>query len=896
MKVHFLLRFHTQFGQSLSVCGNTSALGNNQPQQALLMNFLDNDFWQASIEVDEELQDTLHYYYIFTTENGDVIEEAEKHRTVFLPKIIENSIQLIDTWNDQSTYENVFYSTPFQSVLLPKQSGAKQKKASLFTHIFKVKAPLLAQHEAIFISGDGEALNNWQKDQPLLLEKEGDWWIGKINLEESQFPIAYKYGVYHTKAESFVRFESGDNRLLTFPAVHDTLTIVHDAFVHLPNNTWRGAGVAIPVFSLKSKNSFGVGEFADLKLLADWSAKAGLKLIQILPINDTSATFTYKDSYPYAAISAFALHPIYCNLSKVAGKKYADHLRSLLKKQKQLNSLPELDYEQVIHFKLGALRELYELQGNEFFSENNYEDFFKDNQHWLVPYAAFCYFRDRYKTADFSKWPTNSLYNEAEVKRISTRRSKCFKQIAFHYFVQYHLHLQLKEATAYCHKKGLVVKGDIAIGIARHSCDAWTAPKLYNMDQQAGAPPDDFAVRGQNWGFPTYNWQQMQQDDFDWWKKRFQQMSHYFDAFRIDHILGFFRIWSIPIDAVEGIMGVFKPALPIAASEFSERSIWLDEARFCQPFITEGILHHLFGNEYENVKSTFLQTDENGNYRFKEEYNTQRKVEYYFSDKEQTDENKNSKRGLFELLSNVILFKDDTVKDAYHFRISIEATSSFQYLDDATKQRLWPLYIDYFYHRQDDFWKKEALRKLPYLKAATHMLICGEDLGMVPHCVPEVMKRLGILSLEIQRMPKNTATQFFHPATAPYLSVITPSTHDMSTIRGWWEENRHNTQIFFNTVLEEGGDAPFFCEAWINRAVVLQHLYSPAMWSIFQLQDLLGMSERLRREKPQEERINQPADPNHYWRYRMHLTLEDLMGEKEFTAELKDYIEHSGRS
>jgi 4-alpha-glucanotransferase len=211
------------------------------------------------------------------------------------------------------------------------------------------------------------------------------------------------------------------------------------------------------------------------------------------------------------------------------------------------------------------------------------------------------------------------------------------------------------------------------------------------------------------------------------------------------------------------------------------------------------------------------------------------------------------------------------------------------------QDKLRELYINYFYRRQDDFWFREAMHKLPRLKAVTDMLVCGEDLGMVPHCVPDVMQQLGILSLEIQRMPKAPGREFFHPQDAPYLSVITPSTHDMSTVRGWWEENRERKQHFYNQILGQYGEAPQYCEAWVNRAIILQHLYSPAMWSIFQLQDILGMNETLRRENPHEERINNPANPKHYWQYRMHLTLEELMKQKEFSEEIREYVRNSGR-
>lgn len=225
----------------------------------------------------------------------------------------------------------------------------------------------------------------------------------------------------------------------------------------------------------------------------------------------------------------------------------------------------------------------------------------------------------------------------------------------------------------------------------------------------------------------------------------------------------------------------------------------------------------------------------------------------------------------------------------------MEKTSSFRHLIPHVQEKLKDLCINYFFRRQDDFWFKQAMNKLPQLKEATNMLVCGEDLGMVPDCVPEVMQQLGILSLEIQRMPKDPQKEFFHPNDAPYLSVITPSTHDMSTVRGWWEEDREQTQHFYNNVLGQWGDAPVYCEPWINRAIVLQHLYSPAMWSIFQLQDILGMSDKLRRENPQDERINNPANPKHYWQYRMHISLEDLIKEKEFNQELKGYIDNCGR-
>ncbi|TCJ16531.1 4-alpha-glucanotransferase [Flaviaesturariibacter flavus] len=896
MKIDFYLRFHTRYGQALSVSGNLLSLGGNDGAAALPMRFINQDFWHASIEVDPAQSETLHYHYILTNEHGERSTDAEKDRVVNIAKKDTEHLVLIDTWNYAGEFENSFFTAPFREVFFNNGGSPRLRKAKRYTHQFRVKAPLLGPQECVCLLGEGAALGNWNSEAPVLLERSGDWWTVKLDLTNASFPLTYKYGVYNFKKADFAAYEEGDNRTLFSPDVADTITIAHDGFVRLPNSTWKGAGIAIPVFSLRSQASFGVGEFADLKVLADWAAGVGMKLIQLLPVNDTSATFTRADSYPYAAISAFALHPQYISLSRVAGKKGAASLKSLAKKQKQLNALTEIDYEEVMKIKMQVLHELYEAAGDDFTKESDYRDFVAANNHWLKAYAVFSHLRDKFGTSDYNQWKTNAVYNEEEIDKLISARSKTAKDIRFYFWLQYHLHLQLRDAVEYIHKKGIVVKGDIPIGIYRYSVDAWQEPELYHMDWQAGAPPDDFAVKGQNWGFPTYNWDRMQEDGFRWWKRRFEQMSNYFDAFRIDHILGFFRIWSIPMDAVEGIMGRFIPALPIRHHEFGERGIWFDYDRYCRPYITDAVLGEIFGGSAEFVRQHFLRDNGRGGYDLLESYNTQRKIEAHFHLQDENDQNAALKQGLFDLVSNVLFFEEPGSNGTnYHFRIAIESTTSFRHLDGALQARLKELYVDYFFRRQDEFWKHEALRKLPALKEATNMLICGEDLGMVPASVPDVMKDLGILSLEIQRMPKDPKTEFFHPKTAPYLSVVTPSTHDMSTIRGWWEEDRDRTQRFYNQVLESHGTAPYFCDSWINRAIVLQHLYSPAMWSIFQLQDLLGMSDELRRDDPAAERINQPADPKHYWRYRMHLTLEQLLKEKEFNTEVRDYITNSGR-
>ncbi len=901
IKVNFMLRFHTVPGQQLFISAAHKMFGNLEADKSLPMEYFNDEYWTVSLEVnaDDIPEAGLVYNYILKNEDGSFTYDwgtDKKLEKTFLRK--EFTI-IFDAWNHAGFYQNIYFTEPFKTVLLKRENDEQTITAgNQFTHIFRAKAPLLQQNEVLCLTGNDEILGNWNEEKVLVLNKKAteDYYSLSIDLSAINFPLVYKYGVYNTSQKQFLRYEDGNNRFLFDTFAKSKISIINDGFANLAQNIWKGAGVAIPVFSLRSENSCGIGEFYDLKLLVDWAVQTGLKVVQILPVNDTTATKTWADSYPYAAISAFALHPVYLNLDALVG---ADGSKELLKeiqaKKEQLNLTDAIEYVTSLNFKWEVIQKIYPAQKNKIFESDDYKQFFEQNKQWLLPYATFCYFRDVYETADFSKWSKRGMYNQSEAASLLELDDHRFDAIAIHFFVQYHLHLQLKNATAYAHSKGIIVKGDIPIGIYRFGVDAWQNPKLYHMNMQAGAPPDDFAVKGQNWGFPTYNWEVMRQDNFNWWKQRFAQMSNYFDAFRIDHILGFFRIWNIPVSQVEGIMGFFTPAIPVHINEFYERNIWFDFNRYCKPFITEHILWDAFRENMLFAKENFFN-EEDGAFMLKPAFETQQSVEEYFKQKEKTPVNLLLQQGLFDIISNVILFEvEGSNGTSFHFRFSMENTSSYNHLEHHTRNGLKELYVNYFFQRQDEFWKKEAMQKLPPLKRATNMLVCGEDLGLVPSSVPHVMNDLGILSLEIQRMPKDSSVEFFSPHNAPYLSVVTPSTHDMSTVRGWWEEDRNRTQRFYNHQLNQWGQAPYFCEDWISKNIVLQHLYSPAMWSIFLLQDLLAINGRLRNNDPSKERINDPSDSHNLWKYRMHVKLEDLLQEKDFNNDLKKDIAASGR-
>jgi 4-alpha-glucanotransferase len=389
----------------------------------------------------------------------------------------------------------------------------------------------------------------------------------------------------------------------------------------------------------------------------------------------------------------------------------------------------------------------------------------------------------------------------------------------------------------------------------------------------------------------------MEKENFSWWKMRLQKMSEYFDAYRIDHILGFFRIWEIPLHAVEGLLGHFNPAMPMSADEIEGYGISFDYDRMVKPYIRHHLLEPLFGNNTQEVIDNFLNSTGNRTYQMKDAFSTQLKVNQYFlKDIDEEDlkgKNRKIRDGLFELIENVLFIQ--TGENEWHPRITLQLTSSYAELDEYVKAQLNILYTHYFYQRHDDFWHEKGMEKLPRIISASNMLVCGEDLGMVPDCVPPVMNRLAILSLEIQRMSKNPHRKFAHPSDAPYLSVCTTSTHDMSTIRGWWEEDREAIQKFYNVELGNYGEAPYFAEPWVCQQMITQHIYSPAMWTTFPIQDLLAMDGKLRWEDTHQEKINEPSNVRHKWKYRMFQTIKDLLNAKDFNHLLKSLIQQSGR-
>ncbi len=906
MKLRFKINYHTQWGHNLYISGSLPELGNWEENKARPMNYLVDGWWELDLELEND-PGKFAYKYLIRSEKGHApLWEWGQNRELEYPAGSFPELEIQDYWRPAAKPENAWFSSAFTEVLMkrPEQSPPIAKIPAFGPlYRFQLYAPRVGRDFQLCIIGGHPKLGDWDEQKAVVLDDARyPLWEAAIDLPHLDKSLEYKYGIYDAKKKAIVYWESGDNRVL-LPADRPEkrrLHVITDSTFRFHQADWKGAGVAIPVFSLRSEQSFGIGEFTDLKRMIDWASQVNLKLVQILPINDTTATHGWMDSYPYAAISVFALHPMYLHLPAMGTLKDPKQQARFEALGQSLNAQAEIDFLAVIAAKSEYFKLLYDQEKTRFLKSKAFQAFFSENEAWLVDYAVFSRLRDLYKTADFHQWPTFSKYDSAQIKAYAAADQAHYDDIAIHYFIQFHLDKQLAEAADYATDKGIVFKGDIPIGIYRHSVDAWVAPHLYHMNAQAGAPPDAFAVKGQNWRFPTYNWEVMAENGFAWWRNRLTHMARYFDAYRIDHILGFFRIWQIPGHAVEGLLGQFNPSMPFTTEVLHQWGLWFEEDRFTKPYIREHMLPSFFGDQTQAVKDEFLQDLGYGIWQFREGLGTQRAIEAYIDAKMgQSPDSKERllhiREGLYSLASEVI-FLPSIDGTGFDPRIALHHTYSYQELDEHTKSRLNELYNHYFYHRQDAFWRDQALVKLPAIQAATDMLVCGEDLGMVPDSVPGVMNELGILSLEIQRMPKDPKKEFAHPADAPYLSVVSPSTHDMATLRGWWEEDRALTQRFFNHTLGQQGEAPWFCEPWVAEMILNQHLHSPAMWTIFPLQDLLAIDGAIRRENPEDERINVPANSAHHWRYRMHLDLEELEKAEDFNRHLAELVKNSGRA
>ena len=890
MTVQFNIEYKAMFGEQIAVNIQTE-----EGELKLPLETTDGERWACDWCV-ESPEKSYTYYYSVEREGKAVKTEwlMIKHQLdVNARKAAVYT--LYDHWKAMPE-DAYLYSSAFTDCInhqVPQEM--KPETGSKIVRLI-VRAPQLRDGERLGVLGTDKALGAWdvQKILPMTQHTYNEWVadIDATHLEGGH--LEFKFVAFRN-AKNELLWETSMNRTVDLPEMKAGELVSYEldqAFFALYNR--KLAGTQVPVFSLRTRKSAGIGDFGDLKTMIDFVASTGQKVLQLLPINDTTITHTWTDSYPYSCISVFAIHPQYADLHALPELKDTKARAEAEKTRAELNALDKIDYEKVNDFKINYLRQIFNQEGEKMMKTAEYKAFFQDTELWLVPYAQYSYLRDKNGTADFNQWPDHQVWDEAERKALADPKTAAYKNVAFFYFVQFVLDRQMQEAHEHAKAKGVILKGDIPIGVNRNGCDVWMEPKYFNLNGQAGAPPDDFSANGQNWGFPTYNWFEMLKDGCQWWNRRFQNMARYFDAYRIDHVLGFFRIWEIPVHSVHGLLGQFAPALAMSREEIESYGLHFQKDRFTRPFITDWVLDRMFHERAGEVKEKYLDRLDDERYQMKPEVDTQRKVEALFADV--ADEKELWLRdGLYALISDVLFVRDHTNPNVFHPRISAQLDFIYESLYDNDKAAFNRLYNDYFYRRNNQFWYQEAMKKLPKLVQATRMLVCAEDLGMVPDCVPWVMDELKILSLELQSMPKDPSVKFGHLSRNPYRSVCTISSHDMPTLRMWWDENIQRTQEYYNTMLYRQGPAPHPLPGWLASDIISRHLTSPSMLCILSIQDWLATDEALRLPDANAERINIPANPKHYWRYRMHLNIEDLAADKRFVQSITEMISQSGR-
>lgn len=870
MKLKFRIKYATSWGERLCVVLNCCSKDGTVRQHHLEMKTDDGEWWLLETSVLESRQHPLsHIVYAYHVEDSKGCVQRREWNLVARCYHFDTAkdYEFCDQWRDRPLLYHLYTDACAVTRHEPLCQEVEARVFPLYrkTLMFRVSAPQLRLGQSVALCGSHPSMGSWNPSRFLRMEYVGQHeWMLTINAVGMFLPLEYKYIVVDDATNSIVSWEEGDNRQVEQTELVDgQVYVMYGEQLRLPEKLWRAAGVAIPVAALRSEHSYGVGDFGDLKHFMDWVARTGMNVVQLLPIFDTTTNHHAPDACPYKPISGFALHPHYIDLDAAGTLRSKTAMTQFMRRRQELNAQATVDYEAVDCVKTDYLRQLFAEQGKRTLSTASCQAFVASASEWLKPYADY--------------------------------RGEPYDYVCY---VQYLLHSQLKAAADYGRAKGVVLKGDLPLGMHRESVDVRQYPELFRLDGQMGVSPDHSTTKGQNWQSPTYQWttdgDSRQHHIEEWLQKRLRHLTQYFGAIKLDHIVGYFCQWELPDDAVDARLGHYISSLPLTVDEIEYFGLHFRHDLFTRPFINDHIIGQTFGIHADYVREHYLNALAYQLYELKPEFNTQRKVVQAFCGR--NDENSLWIRdGLLRLIANVLFVEDHDQKEMYHPRMQAVEEPVFDALNADEKEAYLRLYYNYFRQRHSFYWGQLATRRLAELSDHCRMLVCGDDLGQQPESVSSVLDTLRFLSLEVQQMPKQHGLEFAHLEANPYRSVATISTPDMAPLRLWWQDNPERRQRYYITMLQKEGRAPEQLPAFLAEEIIARHLYCPSMLCILQLQDWLAMDGELRRSRPQDERINTLSDPSHCWNYRMHITIDQLLQADRLNDKILTMVKRSHR-
>ena len=652
----------------------------------------------------------------------------------------------------------------------------------------------------------------------------------------------------------------------------------------------RLIGTVIPVGALRSGKSIGVGEFSDLAEFGVLCVKMGIGLVQLLPVNDTG----YQSS-PYSALTAFGLNPLYLRIGDLPeASGYEADIDSIKKK---FNSAPRFPYEAILRAKMDLLRKIYDANKEKIAASASLKSWIKVNS-WVKPYAVYRRLKETNGEKSWKEWNAkerSSKEKGAKEKNLKERNliealwddPALAEKHMFWAWLQEALDTQFSAAAANLKKLGICLMGDIPILMNEDSCDVWAHPELFNQELSAGAPPDMYSPEGQNWGFPTYNWHAHSKDSFTWWKGRLKAAEKYYQAYRIDHVLGFFRIWASGRENNTALLGRYVPYIPVNPKDFKDLNF--NEGRIhwiCEPHIMTGELWEAlradWGGPYSEVELSAAairvlelaleRVGEEELWLFKKSIRGEKDIDAL-------DIHSAAKAFLRKAFGDRIFFEPEPNQffPAWYYKQS----RAYASLSDEEKEGLEKL-LETRNLNSEKIWEEEGARLLSMLTVSSPMLPCAEDLGAVPACVPKVLSKLNILGLRVVRWHRDWYKEgqpYIPFEDYPELSVCTPAVHDSSCLREWWDTEA-DQKVFSGFIGVPS--LPKVYNPGTARIVINKVATAASRFRIFQIQDLLHLSNCWYAEDPSSERINIPGTSNDFnWTYRLPATMSELLKDED---------------